>query len=83
MACVCFRLQVLEERERERETKISGNLAVWFGDNDAARFALIRGSATGALFAEALTRFYLANKAQCPSSFWFARVPTESSQRKP
>ncbi|CAK9114988.1 unnamed protein product [Durusdinium trenchii] len=51
-------------------------LTVHFGDNDAVRFALIKGSAQGQA-ALALIHLQLRLESERPSQFWFARVPTE------
>ena len=51
-------------------------LTVHFGDNDAVRFALIKGTAQGQA-ALALMHLQLRLESEQPSQFWFARVPTE------
>ena len=58
--------------------KISRGLQVWFGDNEAVRFSLIKGSAEGEV-AQTLMRIHLEHEALNSSQAWFARVPTEAN----
>ena len=58
--------------------RLKGNLAVWFGDNDSVRFALIRACGTGP-WAEALLEYHLTLEATCNTKAWFARVATEAN----
>ena len=58
--------------------KISRGLQVWFGDNEAVRFSLIKGSAEGEV-AQTLMRTHLEHEALNSSQAWFARVPTEAN----
>ena len=51
---------------------------VWFGDNDSARYALIKASGTGVV-STALLKFHLIDEAKRTWLVWFARVPTEAN----
>ena len=57
---------------------VSEHLMVCFGDNDAVRFALIKGSAQGDV-ANALMYMQLALEATEPVNLWFARVPSHAN----
>ena len=59
-------------------SKISCGLQVWFGDTEAVRFSLIKGSAEGDV-AQTLMRIHLEHEALNSSQAWFARVPTEAN----
>ena len=58
--------------------RISDGLQVWFGDNDAVRYSLIKGSAEGPV-AKALMHIHLEHEAANSSQAWLARVPTEAN----
>ena len=58
--------------------RIAEGLQVLFLDNEAVRFALIKGHAEGCI-ANALMRIHLVHEATQVSQAWFARVPTESN----
>lgn len=53
-------------------------LHVWFGDNDAVRFALIRASASGHV-AQSFLNLHLELETKICTMTWFARVPTEAN----
>ena len=57
---------------------LEDTLPVSLIDNDAVRYSFIRGSARGEI-ATKLMLFYLRSEAQCSSSTWFARVPSEGN----
>ena len=54
------------------------SLQVCFGDNDAARFSLIRGSCASYV-AIRLMEYHLRREADNNLCVWFARVPTEAN----
>lgn len=54
------------------------NLQVCYGDNDSARFSLIRASATGNV-APAFMKRHLQWEAEANYLTWFAKVPTEAN----
>eukprot|EP00435_Cladocopium_sp_Y103_P035609 s2538_g9.t1 len=56
----------------------SNDLHVWFGDNDALRFSLIKASAVG-FWATSIMKFHLEREALLVSRTWFARVATEAN----
>ena len=56
----------------------SSNLHVCYGDNDSARFSLIRASGSG-LVASFFLEKYLSWEAENNVATWFARVPTEAN----
>lgn len=56
--------------------RILQGLQVWFGDNDAVRFSLIKGSAEGDI-GKAL--IHLKHESLESSQAWFASVPTEAN----
>ena len=56
----------------------SANLHVCYGDNDSARFSLIRASGSG-LVASFFLEKYLSWEAENNVATWFARVPTEAN----
>ena len=56
----------------------SANLHVCYGDNDSARFSLIRASGSG-LVASFFLEKYLSWEAENNVSTWFARVPMEAN----
>ena len=49
-----------------------------YGDNDSARFSLIRASGSG-LVASSFLGKYLSWEAENNVATWFARVPTEAN----
>ena len=51
---------------------------MWFGNNDSARYALIKASGTGSV-ATSLLQIHLTDEAKRNSLVWFARVPTETN----
>ena len=53
-------------------------LQVCYGDNDNARFSLIRGSCLSSC-ASALMRYHLEREATNNLCTWYARVPTEAN----
>ena len=57
--------------------RMRDSLQVWYGDNDSARFSLIRGSCLSP-HASALMRYNLERKASNNLCTWYARVPTEA-----
>ena len=57
---------------------ITGGLQIWFGDNDAVRHALIKGTGMGH-GASVLMERHLANEFLGNWLTWYARVPTESN----
>ena len=57
---------------------VSEQLVICFGDNDAVRFALIKGSAQGDV-ANALMYMQLTLETAEPVNLWFARVPTHAN----
>ena len=59
-------------------SQMSGGLQVCFGDNDAARFSLIRGSCAS-FVASRLMEYHLHREATNNLCLWFARVPTEAN----
>eukprot|EP00435_Cladocopium_sp_Y103_P027445 s2289_g6.t1 len=59
-------------------SRVKTGLQVCFGDNDGARFSLIRGSCVNACAAN-LMRFHLQREADNNLCTWFARVPTEAN----
>ena len=59
-------------------SQMSGGLQVCFGDNDAARFSLIRGSCAS-FVASRLMEYHLHREATNNLCLWFARVPTETN----
>ena len=58
--------------------KMSGGLQICYGDNDSARFSLIRGSCLSQ-HASALMRYHLEREAFNNLCTWYARVPTEAN----
>eukprot|EP00435_Cladocopium_sp_Y103_P065173 s116_g27.t1 len=58
--------------------KMKHGLQVCFGDNDGARFSLIRGSCVNACAAK-LMKYHLQREADHNLCTWFARVPTEAN----
>ena len=56
----------------------NGDLHIHFGDNDAVRYALVRGSATGRV-AQRLMEHLLWLEAHSGSRTWYARVRTEAN----
>ena len=56
----------------------SEDLHVWFGDNDASRYALIKANANGDV-ARAILSYHLEVETALNTSLWFARVPTEAN----
>ena len=56
----------------------TSNLHVCYGDNDSARFSLIRASGTGEVACLMLGK-YLNWEAENNVVTWFARVPTEAN----
>ena len=57
---------------------VKDGLQVCYGDNDSARFSLIRGSCLSQ-HASALMRYHLEKEARNNLNPWFARVPTEAN----
>lgn len=58
--------------------RMRDGLQVCFGDNDAARFSLIRGNCASPV-ATKLMEHHLRREADCNLCVWFARVPTEAN----
>ena len=58
--------------------RVAEGLQVMFLDNEAVRFALIKGNAEGCV-ASALMHIHLTHEAAHGSQAWFVRVPTESN----
>ena len=58
--------------------RMQGGLQICFGDNDAARFSLIRGNCAS-FVATKLMEHHLRREAECNLCVWFARVPTEAN----
>ena len=56
----------------------SEDLHVWFGDNDASRYASIKADANGDV-ARAIVSYHLEVETALNTSLWFARVPTEAN----
>ena len=58
--------------------KMKDGLQVCYGDNDGARFSLIRGSCMSP-HASSLMRYHLQREATNNLNTWYARVPTEAN----
>ena len=58
--------------------RMQNGLQVCFGDNDAARFSLIRGSCNSCVSAK-LMEYHLCREADNNLCVWFGRVPTEAN----
>ena len=59
-------------------TTMKDGLQICYGDNDSARFSLIRGSCLSQ-HATALMRYHLEREAFNNLNTWYARVPTEAN----
>ena len=59
-------------------SSINTGLQVCFGDNDGARFSLIRGTCLSRS-ATLLMEYHLLREAEQNLRTWFARVPTEAN----
>ena len=58
--------------------KMKDGLQICFGDNDSARFSLIKGACLSS-HASALMRYHLEREASNNLCTWYARVPTEAN----
>ena len=58
--------------------QLAASYPVHYGDNDSVRYALIRGTAQGAV-AESIMQMHLSIEVTFNSNVWFARVPTEAN----
>ena len=58
--------------------KMEDGLQICFGDNDSARFSLIKGTCLSS-HASALMRYHLEREASNNLCTWYARVPTEAN----
>ena len=61
-----------------KASTIRTGLQVCFGDNDGARFSLIRGSCQSGPAAR-LMEYHLLRETEKNMCTWFARVPTEAN----
>ena len=71
-----WRLQIVAMQLWGRDS--TSNLHVCYGDNDSARFSLIRASGSGEVACFMLGK-YLNSEAENNARTWLARVPTEAN----